>query len=268
MEPGHSDSKPVLKIASISRYQFAEDFNDRLSSGGEFFRELHRMIANSLGLNEDRQTVRLGVRELGPGQLTTTSWNLKDMISTFLPRFYALSLPGEGAEYDRWVILEKAIARLCNLVKWLRNNAEVHLNRLVEEAFNMAVHGDEDFGLTVKELREWHEQKYRIPIKRGRKPVKKEKAESVKRIYIEMLQILESDHKVRSYPNAVDNFRKELEIRYSHQADTLVEKIFSKASEGAALYLTGKICNLSPKQVGRYVSGSLASPSRGTKNHS
>ena len=114
------------------------------------------------------------------------------MIGVFLPRLYALSLPGEGTEYDRWAVLEKAVARLCNLVRWLQNNAEVHLNRLVEEAFNMAFHQNEDYGLSLGEFRKWHEKKYRIPIKRGRRPVTKEKTENVKRIYAELQQILKA----------------------------------------------------------------------------
>ena len=251
---------PVVSMKALEHHHIMDDFPELATE--EFNQHLFRFISERTGLSQQAKFNLDGMLDV--------SLNVEKVVLICLPFLYTLSRPqarptsGDNPpEYDRWKILDQALSKQSYVLIYFRDNLECLLNQAFEQAVNMAIHRQGDFGLPSAKVRDWLSKKYKIRLPRGRKPFpdKRNIREKLEKTYSNFIKILAPgfngrESRIGVCLKAVRKYKSKLGLRYDMHVEKMAEKVYDrKKLERAAGLLTAELNQMSERQVRRYLFG-------------
>ncbi|MDA2937390.1 hypothetical protein MYX75_03900 [Acidobacteria bacterium AH-259-A15] len=171
------------------------------------------------------------------------------MSTVFLPIFYEFEAPTEN-DYDKRKVLDKTLAQLAVMQLLARSNLARTYQRAIDDAFEAALHGRGEFGLSLPELQKVIAERHRIRFSAGRKRKSSERRrfeeEETRAIFQEFKAVLAPAFdgirsKTEVFEEVLSHYGTDLSLRWGHSVEKMADKLHRiHKIERAALFLTAR----------------------------
>ena len=246
-----------------------EDFPELLEKDGpadSIYNQIREAVDLGTGLRESGVVVIVeDETAIFTSGFVEVRLNLFSLLAVLLSLSYNAYKP-KDENYDRRVVLEEAIALVVKTLNYLTKYCASIPVRAFQESFNLTVATSGEFPGSVEEVRKWMERKFKVKIKPGPKPARRDDPglQDPEWLFHEVMDYLSpdfdgknKDKKMKVCEKVVELYTEELNLQDPlTEGRELVLKLYEhRKSNRAAVFLIAKILSKTERHISRCLTG-------------